>query len=190
MSLQHSSDRRLWERFLDGDDIAFEAIYKTYSSSLLRWLFSLFPQNPEVAEELTADVFIGLWEKRSQLPVPDNVKAFLFKSAKNRLISFLRKSEHYTQGFSQSIEELMDQGIEFTIGGSNPEMFQISSEELDAAIHLIGKLPPRTGHVFRLHRVEGFTYDEIAQILDISVSGVEKHIMRAMFIITGLKVSG
>jgi RNA polymerase sigma-70 factor (ECF subfamily) len=46
--------------------------------------------------------------------------------------------------------------------------------------HLINELPPQMRLVFQLNRYEGFSYEEIAGLLDISVNSVKTHMFRAL----------
>jgi RNA polymerase sigma factor (sigma-70 family) len=61
-----------------------------------------------------------------------------------------------------------------------PERLLLDREALDIVVNAIVDLPPRTRDVFVLHRFEDMSCNEIAVSLGITVSGVEKHIMKAL----------
>lgn len=62
----------------------------------------------------------------------------------------------------------------------SPERILLGQEELAAVERALLELPERTRMVFALNRYEEFTYQEIAASLSVSVSAVEKHMMRAL----------
>jgi RNA polymerase sigma factor (sigma-70 family) len=61
-----------------------------------------------------------------------------------------------------------------------PERVLLDREALETVVDAIAALPPRTREVFVLHRFEEMTCNGIAEQLGISVSAVEKHIMKAL----------
>ena len=61
-----------------------------------------------------------------------------------------------------------------------PERVLLDQEALNATVAAIGDLPARTRDVFVLHRFEEMSCGAIASQLGISISGVEKHIMKAL----------
>lgn len=61
-----------------------------------------------------------------------------------------------------------------------PERLLIGKQSVEVMLSVLDSLPPRTRHVFLLHRFEEMTYQRIARELGISVSAVEKHMMSAL----------
>lgn len=61
----------------------------------------------------------------------------------------------------------------------DPEADLADKQRLHRACDAIDSLPPRCREVFLLHRIEGLPQAEVARMLGISLSGVEKHLMRA-----------
>lgn len=125
-----------------------------------------------IAADLCQELFIRLWRRRD-VPV-DNLDQYMMRSARNLAIDHLRtqstqfKAEPYL--CSEDIETRQ----------SMPEDAEGASRELDKIEETLRKLPERTRHIFLLNRVHGLSYTEIAGTLDLSVSAVEKHMMRAL----------
>lgn len=62
----------------------------------------------------------------------------------------------------------------------SPETLMIRKEIALKVAMILQQLPPQAGLVFRLHKVDGMKYKEIAEVLDISVKTVENHMGRAL----------
>ncbi len=96
----------------------------------------------------------------------------MFHSVKNAVVSHTRKKRlKYTE-----LEKKENQTeLEIT-----PETLLIRKEIKDSIYRIIEAMPMQAGLVFRLHKMEGFTYKEIAETLDLSVKTVENHMGRAL----------
>jgi len=136
----------------------------------------LFIYEREIVEELTANIFINLWEKRQKVSIHTSVKAYLYQSAKNQAVSYARKTVkeyHSKEGFCDFPEE----------EGQSPEAVFIEGELKQKFSTVLQKVPERAQLAFKLHRMEGLKYKEIAEVMDISVAAVEKNITTALKIL-------
>jgi len=167
-----SSDSLLFSQLQSNDSQSLGALFNKYYQSLCRFTY-LIVHEKSVAEELSANVFINLWENRGQTFIHTSLKAYLYKSARNQAISYLRKKK----GIIYSLENDHDFANQNDLG---PESIFIDDElktEFDKALH---KLTPKARLAFSLHRFEGMKYTDIAEIMEISVSAVEKNIASAL----------
>ena len=62
----------------------------------------------------------------------------------------------------------------------DPETIAKANEKLRRAKQAMIMLPPKTRHVFLMHRFQDFTYSEIAEQLNLSIKSVEYHMNRAL----------
>jgi len=83
-----------WSYFLSGDNDAYKWLYKTYVHMLYSY-GNRFTPDAEIIKDCIQDLFVALYNSRSRLTVPDNVKLYLMISLKNKLIRTLQKKEHY-----------------------------------------------------------------------------------------------
>lgn len=83
------SDELLIKLLMIGDGGAFEEIYRRYFTKLLR-IAQFKIQSKEIAEELLQDLFISLWEKRSNIVI-ENLEAYLNTSLKYLIINHIRR---------------------------------------------------------------------------------------------------
>lgn len=75
-----------------GDPGAFEALFRTYAERLSAFA-AQYITAPEVAEEIVQDLFLEVWERRSQWAPTSNVRAYLYKTARNKALDYLRHKE-------------------------------------------------------------------------------------------------
>lgn len=164
----------LLERISAGNQDAFAQLVRQYTrvvyAYLLYWL-----KNAQMAEELTQDVFMRLWDKRDKLTQVKNFGGYLYITTRNIAMTVLEKrlvQEEATD--TDTLNSLLSHYLPTT-----PHLLEIKelSKMLDQAI---GALPPRRKEVFLLSRMEGMTYEAIAVKLQISRSAVRQHIVEAL----------
>ncbi len=154
-------ETNLFSRIKTGDKKAFDELFLQYYKNLCS--FSLtFTQNLEDAEDVVQKVFVRFWENRKKLEIPENPKAFLFKSVYFESIKLLRQRN--TQ--QKYLSEL------YTFSGQNEEPADFSLI-LPILYKAIEKLPEKCRQIFILNKLEGLTQKEIAEYLSISVKTVE-----------------
>jgi RNA polymerase sigma-70 factor (ECF subfamily) len=103
---------------------------------------------------------------------------FLTRTALN-LSSNLRDLEHREMYVSSPVDELAIEDRTFA-----PDDTASADETLERLQHALDALEPRTRAVYTMHRLQGLTYDQIADHFEISVSAIEKHIARATIALT------
>lgn len=126
-----------------------------------------------VAEDLAQDTFVKLWQRTSK---EDDTSGLLHRTAQNLALDYLRSQEvrrrHQTHEFNTTIDEPPQ--------APNPEQITNTIQQWQKLTEQLNTLPPRTKRVFLLNRINGETYNAIAERLGISVSTVEKDMMQAM----------
>ena len=159
---------------LSEDMTAYKELYLLMFDSLFHFSFS-FVKSKQVAEELVSDVFVKLWQIRSQLNAVDNLKLYLFGITKNFSLSYLAKA---SKNLSIQLDDmdLNETDIESVIEFKNPEDLYISKETIKNVMKAIQGLPPQCQIIFSLVKVEGLRYKEVARLLDISVFTVRNQV--------------
>ncbi|QKF73079.1 sigma factor, ECF family [Aliarcobacter faecis] len=100
----------------------------------------------------------------------ENERALLYKVAKNLIIDLSRKNKNITE-----IPFEKDTHIEKYL----TEDEVIKQNQQDILMQELKKLPAKRKEAFVLHIIEGYTKEEVANIMNISFQAVEKHISRA-----------
>lgn len=121
----------------------------------------------EAAEEIVQDVFIRLWERRSEATSIANLPVYLYVAVRNR-------SLNYRQWQSRDIIEYFEAyPTDMAAAAPNPEHLLMTKEMASHIERAINSLPPRCRLVFKLVREDGLKYREVAEILDISARTVD-----------------
>ena len=173
--LQENTIRDLQMRIALSEDMtAYKELYLLMFDSLFHFSYS-FVKSKQVAEELVSDVFIKLWQIRSQLNAVDNLKLYLFGITKNFSLSYLARA---SKNLSIQLDamDLNETDIESVIEFKNPENLYISKETIKNVMKAIQGLPPQCQIIFSLVKVEGLRYKEVARLLDISVFTVRNQV--------------
>ena len=82
--------RRLFDKFLKGEDIAIEKVYLQYKNLMYFIIASYVPSRYD-AEDILSESFIKVIEHRDELKKPESIKSYIASIAKNQALDFLRK---------------------------------------------------------------------------------------------------
>ena len=150
-------------------DDEFERFYKRQHPALLHFANYLI-NSKEDALEIVNDVFISVWNKKDTLQLNDNLKSYLFTSVKNSCINFQKKNR-------LKFSELSDEdGASAYKADEGLEIKELNND-LEKALSL---LPPKCKQVFLMSRVDGLKYQQIADMLDLSIKTVEAQMSKAL----------
>lgn len=146
---------------------------------LVRWLAQKFG-DIETARDIAQSAYLRVW-KYAQTQQIDNLQALIFKTAANLAANEFRARRRmrlliFDNSPSQS-EFQIDQVASQT---PTPESSAIAKEEIATFIVALDALPKQARQAFLLSRFEDKTYREIAAILGVSESSVEKYIIAAL----------
>lgn len=166
--------KNLQQRLSDEDcQDAFGQLYMAFMHRLLQFASSII-KNHELAEEIVSDVFIRIWQNRKQAFKIENFKLYLYVSTRNTALNYL--SRHYRKQ-ELSID---DMSMNLSTLSYNPEELLITSEAVRKIENEIQKLPPRCKLIFKLVKEDGLKYNDIAQLLNISVKTIDSQMAIAV----------
>ncbi len=150
-----------------------ENLFLQYHTVLLIF-FTKHVQNHWDAEELVQEVFCKILKRRAKPMLPVYPESHLYKIAWSVLRDRHRSDRVRRRGYHVANDE------SFPEDTLTPER-QIDGKQLYLRyLRALNSLTPKTRSVFVLHRYEGLTYSQIAAHCDISISAVEKHMMKAL----------
>ena len=153
-----------------------EQLFRQYYKVLRLYAFR-FVNDWDIAEDVVQDVFVALWNKRTDIEFDGAVKAYLFKAVYNKSLNIL-SSKKYTE--EESVEQFSDQIEALQILENNQEN-SLFMKELQSEIEtFIETLPTQVKKVFILSRSYGLKIKEISVQLDLSPKTVEKYLTRAL----------
>jgi len=167
-SYSTESDKVLVKRLIIGQIKAFNLLYERYSRNLYCFSLSLLKTH-EDAEGVVQEVFYRVWSKRNELQDQKVFKSFLFKLAYNVSIDQFRKRAK-DQKYEQFV---IHQAQRYYIDPANVLEYEQLKEQVEKAIE---ELPKKRKQVYRMSRLEGLSYKEIAHSKQITIKTVENHI--------------
>jgi len=158
-----------------GEESAFKKLFLTYYDLLCNFSWR-YTRSKAVSEDLVQDVFVDVWNMRESLDPQKSISIYLYQAVKNKAIDHLDHQKVVRK--HQLDEDQTDKNIVYIKKTMNEEW-----EFIRAARHAIDELPFRAQQVYTLHREDGLTYQEIAEVMDISVKTVESQMSRALDIL-------
>ncbi|HWZ61134.1 MAG TPA: RNA polymerase sigma-70 factor [Gemmatimonadaceae bacterium] len=167
-----AGEAALVARIQQGEVAAFEALFAMYYVRV-RTAIIRYVRSPEVAEDLTQDVFAWVWAERSTWTVRLRVDRYLFGAARNRALNYLKR-----QGIATRYEERAIQQAETEDelhAPATPADDQRERELDDMVRYALERLPPRRRQAVTLRVVYGLSNSEVAQAMGVSVKAVEFH---------------
>lgn len=171
---EKNSDQIIWENFLSGDDDAYAHIYTQYSQALYAYGMHFTPDKGLI-EDCIQDVFVKIYQNRKHLHTTDNIKLYLFIALKNKLFNVFRKDISYSQ--IDTLEPVF--AAEYTIEDEiiKNENIQSLNEKI---IRMLEVLSPRQKEIIYYRFVEGLSYEEICQVMDMNYQSTQNLIQRSL----------
>jgi len=157
-------------RLKAGDQLALEELMSRYKGPLALSMSRLIKSREDI-EELLQELFLRVWKNRDNLDT-ERYRGYLYKIAENLVYDRLRKAAREKRlsvdYFTHIIEAYshIEEGI-------------FSKELLELLQRGIQQLPEQRRRVFELCKIEGKSYEEVSQLLSISVATVNSHITNA-----------
>lgn len=153
------------------DSQKLEGLFHLHYDGLCRYAFTIVKDQAE-AEDVIQGLFIKLWEKRKDLDVLKNTRAYLYRSTHNESLNAVKRINRRAVGAGDKELELSE---------SNDASSIMIGDELQEKIDVtLESLPEKCQEVFRMSRFEQLSYKEIAEQLSISVKTVENHMGKAL----------
>jgi RNA polymerase sigma-70 factor (ECF subfamily) len=161
--------RRWLAQIVEDDQEAFARLLRLFWNKVYTQALT-YLKSSHIAQELTQDVFLKVWTNRSKLAEVNNFSGYLFVMTRNEIISQLRKKESEATEPGDSLEE-----VEWI-----PDRQMEYKQSYATILKGIELLPPARQNVFKMSRLEGKTYDEIAMEMNISRNGVKDHVVKSL----------
>jgi RNA polymerase sigma factor (sigma-70 family) len=133
-------------------------------------------QDEDAVKDCLQNLFLSIWVTHSTLRTVKNLRSYLISSLRNEILSY-RTSEGRIQKVELGNHEIFD--LQFTVEAEfiKKEDHSEKSQKLSEAMN---KLTARQKEIVYLRYFEGLEYEEISQIMDISMKGTYKLIARAL----------
>jgi RNA polymerase sigma-70 factor (ECF subfamily) len=158
-------------------EIAFKEVFNREYERLCRYALT-YMQDENMAEDVVQETFIKIWEQKRELISSENIKFYLITAVKNNCISVIRKQNSQKTQYTDNTPE------------PEPEPFltrmqlnEQENERLTAVKEALDRLPPKCKEVFLLVKMQGLSYKQVAEALELSVKTVENQMGKALKIL-------
>jgi RNA polymerase sigma-70 factor, ECF subfamily len=175
-------DATLMVAFQGGDESAFRALFEKYGRSMVGYC-NHFVRDAARAEELAQDVFLNLHRSAARYQPSARFKTFLYRIASNLCLNELRRGEYgQRREPDRASSRAADPGSDLdALPGdvANPEQLALGAAMERAFTALLARLPEKQRAALVMARLEGLSYEDIAEVLGTSVSAVKSLVHRA-----------
>jgi RNA polymerase sigma-70 factor (ECF subfamily) len=170
------SSTDLARRIRDGDQSALEALFREHYGPLCRFA-NRYLHDRASAEDLVQDVFTSIWAARLRLEVRGSLRSYLFAAVRNRALN-LRKHQLVEHEWERD-EALPDVRV-LHRAPPRPDELLDDVERHNRLRAALDALPERCRLVMQLRWEEQMSHAEIAEVLGITVKGVERQLARGL----------
>lgn len=168
-------DHVLWQLYREGDKQAFGRLAERYYRMLKHYGLK-FMVGDVVVEDCIQELFLQLWQNRSQINETASVKHYLLKALRHHILQYLRNQKRLNQeelDWDSSIAEEFDS-----------ETLLIQQESLTSLTNTIQAqlacLPDREREALYLRYYESLTIPEIAEVMNVNRQSVSNFLQKAL----------
>ncbi|ACU06204.1 RNA polymerase sigma factor [Pedobacter heparinus] len=172
MRLSTIGEIELLEKLKQQDRAAFSQLYNLYVKKIYAYALGIL-KSPVLAEDVTQDTFVKLWEHAASVRTDRSVQGFLFTIARNLALNILKQASRETWISDELFGHALDQsedGLQYTERRQTGEFIGKA----------IAQLPPQRRLIYDLCRNYGYSYKQAAEKLGIKDSTVNSQMVKAL----------
>lgn len=169
------ADLNLWDELRQGNQSSLNTIYTEHQQALFRYGMRML-NDTEAVSDCLHDLFVKLWVRRDRLSSTNNIRFYLISALRNEIINYSRQEKRF-EGDNVSDAAYFD--LEFS---AESVMIKKEADLSNARIvaDAMNKLTARQKEIIYLKYFEELEYEQIAEIMDITVKGAYKLSARAL----------
>ena len=167
-----ADEQILLKKISDDDYFAYAEVFDHYSPVINRFIVK-FVKSSAIAEDLSQEIFLKIWEQRGNLKEVKEFQSYVFTLAKNHTLNFLRRVAVENKAKSEILSHYHYQ--------ENTVEDTMQTKQYFSYLNVLLKtLSPQSREVFKLCREEKNSYHEVSEKLGISTNTVKKHMVKSM----------
>ena len=128
--------------------------------------------NREEAEDIVQDTLMRLWNQRDEWSAIQNMETYSMTICRNLSLDAIEKKERLNISLDETVHDRPD-----TSRTQDEELMK--QQQLNTVMRIIGQLPEKQRTIMQLRDIEGKSYQEIADIMGLSLSDVKVNLFRA-----------
>ena len=163
-------DKKLYDKFLNGDQKALEKIVEKYEKNL-KYFIIKYVKDIDVAEDIFQSVIVYILENKEKYDNRYSLKTYLYTIAKSRALNYMKKQ-------SKESVELEDESVLYKEEKLLEEII-LSKQRQEKIVNVMKKMNQEYQQVIFLTIIEGLSYSETAIIMEKSISQVKNLVHRA-----------
>lgn len=175
------SDTEIIDQLKQGNEAAFRKLVDHYQKLVVNTCFGMV-HNHEDAEDIAQDVFVEVYRSVEHFRADAKLSTWLYRIAVNRSLNHIRdnKKHKWFQSFENEVEAKNRQLTQLESSKADQPGFELENKQRAVILHeAINSLPENQKVAFTLSKYEELSYQEISEVMDMSVSSVESLLFRA-----------
>lgn len=173
------TETKLIQLLQEGDQSAFKYLVEEYQDLVYNTALG-FVQNEADAEDVAQDVFVQVYKSISNFKGDSKISTWLYRVTSTKSLDFIRNKKRKKRfGIITSIFGENNEVLHDPVDFHHPGVAYDKKEQVANLLKLVQKLPDNQKTAFILHNLEDLSYQEIAQVMNISISAVESLLFRA-----------
>jgi RNA polymerase sigma-70 factor (ECF subfamily) len=178
LSEKAKNDLVLVELAKKGDEKAFANLLNRYRDSIYFMLLKMVSNNSD-AEDLTIEAFGKAFRNLDSFTPDFAFSTWLFKIATNNCIDFIRKRQASPSPIDQLQDDLDSLTVNIQSDLPDPEEALINDQKIAVLRGIVNQLKPRYRRLIELRYYKEYSYEEIANELDLPIGTIKAQLFRA-----------
>ncbi|WP_439378482.1 RNA polymerase sigma factor [Amycolatopsis lexingtonensis] len=170
-----SRDADLATRAAAGDEAAFGALVRVHTPRMYRVALRI-TGSPAEAEDVVQESWLAAWRALGTFRHESAVSTWLYRVVTNSALALLRRRKPTISLDEPSCQSTVDTE---RLAVPGPEGRVVRAEEVDAVLRAIGRLEVSQRVPLVLRELEGLSYEEVAEVLDVNVGALRSRLHRA-----------
>ncbi|WP_372776575.1 RNA polymerase sigma factor [Mangrovibacterium sp.] len=174
------TDQELVDQISKGSEKAFRLLVEEHQLMVFRTCLG-FVQNRDDAEDLAQEIFVEVYHALQQFRGDSKLSTWIYRIAVNRSLNFIRnnKRRRFFQSIGLRFQGDTNRDVEDESWRSRPDQ-EVENDQKRARLkQAINSLPERQRVAFTLSKLDDLSYQDIAEVMGLSISSVESLIHRA-----------
>lgn len=163
------TDHELIIRFTGGDDQAFVSLYQRHKEAVYRYCLRMLDDG-DAAEDVVQAIFVRMYQRRERLKQPSSFRSWMFAVARNECFSHFRFAGRF---------DAMTADVAGDTTGPDPLSVVEQQQDSELLAAALAKLKPIYREVVVLRDYEGFSYQDIAEVITEPESIVKSRLFTA-----------
>lgn len=175
------SETEIIEQLKQGSEPAFKKLVETHRKLVVNTCYGMV-QNREDAQDIAQDVFIEVYRNIQKFKGDSKLSTWLYRMAVNRSLNHIRdnKKNKWFYSFEDEVAAKSKQLQQLQSSKTDQPAFELENKQRTLILHeAINSLPENQKVAFTLSKYEELSYQEIAEVMNLSVSSVESLLFRA-----------